>query len=405
MNLNVLKHICMSHSNITNTPIKVYKNKELIVESSHFQGASIIDLCEPFLDDFFICDTTINYTIMSDLLLTGFIHCTNAPYSLFIGPMRLMAFTHKDIVDIITSDLYPVSLSDASHLRTLMNGLPHTDIHTFVYTLSYLNSILNHTIIEPDKILKQQAEYDISEDVNQSMIHKDESTLFHGIKRRNATETEADLLFDIRHGLTDRVRDFDDTHTMVDIGTLGDGTLRHLKNSIIILNSLSLRAAVAGGVTPETCYQLGEIYIQKIEACQTIEQLHLLSKNLRLDYAERVRQLHHPDTQDPLINKAVLYIHENVHKKITVKDLSEHLSLSPNYLSSRFRKITGISIVDYVNQEKVIEAKRLLILTKKPLAEISEYLSFSSQSYFQKIFKSIENVTPKYYRENTKLWL
>ena len=74
------------------------------------------------------------------------------------------------------------------------------------------------------------------------------------------------------------------------------------------------------------------------------------------------------------------------------------LSISPEYLSTRFKQVTQTSIPDYISRQKILEAKRLLRLTDKPLSEISEYLSFSSQSYFQNVFKKIAGITPLEYR-------
>ena len=60
-----------------------------------------------------------------------------------------------------------------------------------------------------------------------------------------------------------------------------------------------------------------------------------------------------------------------------------------------------MSIVEYNQRAKVQNARRLLEMSDYSLGEIASYLSFSSQSYFQTIFKKIEGVTPKQYRENT----
>ena len=60
------------------------------------------------------------------------------------------------------------------------------------------------------------------------------------------------------------------------------------------------------------------------------------------------------------------------------------LSVSKEYLSKRFKKATNTTIPDYINRQKITESKRLLRFTNKSLSDISEFLSYSSQSYFQK---------------------
>ena len=53
----------------------------------------------------------------------------------------------------------------------------------------------------------------------------------------------------------------------------------------------------------------------------------------------------------------------------------------------------------YVARIKMEEAKRLMDITPKPIAEIAEYLGVSSQSYFQKVFKNLYGRTPGEYRK------
>lgn len=52
----------------------------------------------------------------------------------------------------------------------------------------------------------------------------------------------------------------------------------------------------------------------------------------------------------------------------------------------------------YATGLKIKEAQRLLLTTAKPLSEIAQYLGFSSQSYFQNVFKRCTGVTPGEYR-------
>ena len=65
-----------------------------------------------------------------------------------------------------------------------------------------------------------------------------------------------------------------------------------------------------------------------------------------------------------------------------------------------FKADTGENLSDFIQKEKIDEAKRLLRYTDKSLIAISSYLGFSSQSHFNRIFKSITGKTPKEYRLN-----
>ncbi|MDD4156395.1 MAG: AraC family transcriptional regulator [Candidatus Cloacimonetes bacterium] len=58
-----------------------------------------------------------------------------------------------------------------------------------------------------------------------------------------------------------------------------------------------------------------------------------------------------------------------------------------------------MSITEFIIQCKIRDAKRLLRYSEKTLCEISNYLCFSSQSYFQTVFKKDTSLTPSKYRQ------
>jgi AraC-like DNA-binding protein len=67
-------------------------------------------------------------------------------------------------------------------------------------------------------------------------------------------------------------------------------------------------------------------------------------------------------------------------------------------MCERFKQDTGRTINEFITLVKVDEAKRMLRVTNNTIAQISDYLAFSSQSYFQNVFKKIEGCTPREYR-------
>ena len=84
---------------------------------------------------------------------------------------------------------------------------------------------------------------------------------------------------------------------------------------------------------------------------------------------------------------------------IQVTDVAEHIGRSRSYLSGRFKKELGFEIGGFIMRCKLEEAKSLLTYSDKSLIEISNYLCFSSQSYFQNVFKKKYGMTPKQYRD------
>lgn len=111
-----------------------------------------------------------------------------------------------------------------------------------------------------------------------------------------------------------------------------------------------------------------------------------------------VRDVKHPKTNDLIVNQAIAYVYDNVAEKITVNEIAEKLNISREYLSSKFKKITGQPLPDFITEQKIALAKKLLRFSDKPLIEIANYLSFSSQAYFQTQFKKVTGMTPLEYR-------
>ncbi len=93
------------------------------------------------------------------------------------------------------------------------------------------------------------------------------------------------------------------------------------------------------------------------------------------------------------------YVRENLGGTLTVPVAAQLVCMSDNYFSHVFKKETGISFVDYVNQERIEKAKELLITTDYKIYEISEKVGISSSNYFGILFKRLTGQSPVEYRE------
>lgn len=80
--------------------------------------------------------------------------------------------------------------------------------------------------------------------------------------------------------------------------------------------------------------------------------------------------------------------------------LAEVAGLNASYLSQLFKKENGISVSDYIQRERIEEAKRLIELPGVTLSDIATRLHFNDQSYFTKVFKKYTGVTPRQFRHD-----
>ncbi len=97
------------------------------------------------------------------------------------------------------------------------------------------------------------------------------------------------------------------------------------------------------------------------------------------------------------VEKIVDYIQQNFQKKITLEELAEISELTPTYLSKVFRKITGYTVVGFINRLKVDKAKELIIEGNNKIKEIAHLSGFEDEFYFSRVFKKLEGVSPSTY--------
>lgn len=103
-----------------------------------------------------------------------------------------------------------------------------------------------------------------------------------------------------------------------------------------------------------------------------------------------------------VIDKSIHYIQDNFKRKLSLKDVSEHVYMNPQYLSRIFKKEVGISCIDYINRLKIEYACKLLTTTDESICHISSLCGYSDQSYFNRVFINQMKITPKTFRQKNK---
>lgn len=182
-------------------------------------------------------------------------------------------------------------------------------------------------------------------------------------------------------------------------GVLSRDALRHQKNMLIAAITIFTRSAMDGGLPEELAYAMSDSYILKGEECTSSEELDRLSNRAFREYtcavAARKKQ-----SYSSKIEAALRYITIHLHEKVTLEAVAEAVGFSSCHLSRIFKKEVGMSMVDYVQKERVEAAKHMLTHTDETLSAISQYLNFSTQSYFIRIFKKYTGITPGRYRRD-----
>lgn len=102
-----------------------------------------------------------------------------------------------------------------------------------------------------------------------------------------------------------------------------------------------------------------------------------------------------------LFADVVLYLRENLGEKMTVEKIADRFFVSPSRIKKLFLKYSGLGVISYFNNMKILEAQ-ILLREGSSASEVAERLGFSNQFYFSSVFKKITGMTPSEYKRKDK---
>lgn len=174
--------------------------------------------------------------------------------------------------------------------------------------------------------------------------------------------------------------------------------LRQEKNVAVVLCTVYARAAMRGGVEPETVYVMSDLYIQRIEEAGDFTKVKKLMEEMAEGFVRMVYRHKMQSGSSPQIRKACDYIGTHLDEDLNIQDIAGRFGYSGYYFSNKFKKEMGVSFREYIRNRKIEKGKELLRNTNMDVGEISISLGYESVSYFGEIFKKAVGVSPGEYR-------
>lgn len=322
-------------------------------------------------------------------------------YMILFGPIRISEIMGGDLQKFYT-ELNFKALSPAE-LQEYFSNTPLMPMENLLTYISQINIMINRDFSSVTNVLQTQAEAsnDAIEIERAAAISTSDmkSKDFHN---KSHIDYENALCHFIANGMLEELEKMNHESWSLKMSKLGPTYMRSLKNSVLIMAALCNRAAVQGGLNASLAQSLEEQYAQHIELTNSVNQLASLANKIRKDYCMRVRSLTQEKISSPMIRRAVRYIDDHIYEKLSATDLADYLGLSLSYVSVKFKEEMVCTIPQYIARRKVDEAKVLLQFTERSLVEISNMLSFSSQSHFQNQFRKVTGITPNQYRHQKK---
>ena len=105
-----------------------------------------------------------------------------------------------------------------------------------------------------------------------------------------------------------------------------------------------------------------------------------------------------PRAEPVEIWKARKFIHEHLGEEISLMKVADLVNISPNYLSEKFKRVTGLNFVDYVARRRLEKACDLLRDRQLRISEIAFAVGFQSLSQFNRVFRRLSGKSPTEYR-------
>ena len=163
----------------------------------------------------------------------------------------------------------------------------------------------------------------------------------------------------------------------------------------LALTLLPNGSEVISGIYQSETDNYHSLYRQK-SVPGVISWLHTLEDGLCASFLEQKS-----GQKNKLVENVKKYIQENLCMRLSLQDIAQHFSVSPNHLSQLFKKTCDIGLNEYINHQKISRSKELLRDSNLKIYEIADQLGFESAFYFSKVFKKVTGMSPRDYQNRS----
>jgi two-component system response regulator YesN len=99
------------------------------------------------------------------------------------------------------------------------------------------------------------------------------------------------------------------------------------------------------------------------------------------------------------VDAGIDYVQEHYHEDIGVPDIAGHIGMNSSYLSTLFKKETGMGLAQYIGRVRVQAAGKLMLIKNIPPTQVYEMAGFRNYNNFFNLFKETTGLSPKQFRE------
>lgn len=144
------------------------------------------------------------------------------------------------------------------------------------------------------------------------------------------------------------------------------------------------------------CEQLIKTYLEQL-------LISLVRKGTSIRMESRLSSAAKERSYDDMVKRIITFLNNNVSNKLSFEDVCKFSGLSKTNLKVLFREKLNTGVMEYYNDLKIEEAKKMIREEEYNFTEIAEKLGYTSIHYFSRHFKRVTDMTPSEYATSVKI--
>lgn len=168
---------------------------------------------------------------------------------------------------------------------------------------------------------------------------------------------------------------------------------------LITLQTLCSKVSEQSGVPNAYIEQISSRVKQLILQKNNTKNFNTLANEIIHSYCLLIRS-HSMKGYSPVIKDIVSYIDFHSEEDLSLQYFAKQMNMNKTYLSTLFKKETGLTLTEYIHQIRMHKALSLLSLSNAPITSVATACGYNDISHFIRVFKRIHGMSPKQYRKS-----
>lgn len=108
--------------------------------------------------------------------------------------------------------------------------------------------------------------------------------------------------------------------------------------------------------------------------------------------------------RDPFLARVLDVIEERFHEGISLSDVARTVNLTPGHLTTIVRERTGRTVLEWITERRMAEARRLLVHSGLSVGQVAQRVGYDDPAYFTRAFRRTHGTTPSGWRRSGRGW-